>query len=289
MENIFSGSKFLSPNNAENNFAFLIQEEGYILSPVVNVPKHFTTEIKQGPAPILKLPEKIMKKAKKEVQNQDPKPTKKEIMTKEMNIQVDYQREWKITKSTENIQVDITSKTRCEIPTPQVPEVLYSSLKYEIKQKISGNYSKEHQFLLGRISLVDSFGNSLGDKQLLKGLIECALTKTQLDEFEGTMKVQFSDVSYTHKKGDLSWQIQYYLPSDLENPVIVVLSAPFKIYARKPSVKKRKTSNFDEFTTRLEDLIKASKKLKNEEKKLALELASSKLRDLEPNQFKFEF
>jgi len=105
------------------------------------------------------------------------------------------------------------------------------------------------------------------------------------NEYEGSFKCQFTDVSYHHKKSDLSWQIQYYLPSDLENPILSLRSPSFKVFARKPSTKKRKISIFDHFVSRLDDLVKASKKLKSNEKKLAFDLVTSKLLKLDPDYY----
>jgi len=63
-------------------------------------------------------------------------------------------------------------------------------------------------------------------------------------------------------------------------------SPSFKVFARKPSTKKkRKISIFDHFVSRLDDLVKASKKLKSNEKKLAFDLVTSKLLKLDPDYY----
>jgi len=140
----------------------------------------------------------------------------------------------------------------------------------------------DQQFILARISVNDTTGSIEKGTQLLKGLIECALTRGKNSEYEGTMKVQFSDCSYHHKKGDFCWQIDYFFPSDLENSILTLQSAPFKVFARKPTKEKRKGSTFDDFTSKLEELVKASKKLKSEEKRVALDLVSEKFTALDP-------
>jgi hypothetical protein len=156
---------------------------------------------------------------------------------------------------------------------------------------------------------------------VLKGTVETALTKPttnnkakkmdtcEEDEFRGTMKVQHTDCSYHHKKSDFCWQISYFVPSDLEHPVLIKRSAAYKVYARKPNQnKKRKrvdtkeeeeddeeeitspvttssidmSGSFDDFSSRLDALVQCSKKLKPNEKRNALELVSTKLLQLDP-------
>lgn len=299
IENIFEGNQ--KQQNMETNFTHLLQGNDFTFSPLslpspsvlnliegttVGLPK-LESVINPLPVPQLKLPPSKKERDTKKALN------KKVEVPKVLEKTVE-ERDWKITQIDEkynSLSYNITTKTRCETPSSQVPDVLYSSLKYEIKQTISASLIKDQQFILGRISVVDSQGKvaSLNEKgNLLKGLVECALTKgKQTDDFEGTMKAQFVDCSYHHKKGDFCWLITYYLPSDLENSILSIQSAPFKVFARKPTAKKRKNSNFEEFTTRLEDLVKMSKKLKTEEeKKIALELVTKRFMELDPEFFK---
>lgn len=304
LENIFEGNQ--KQNNLETNFTHLLQGNEFTFSPLSlpspsvlsffeenALPKLET--ITPMPVPQLKQPpSKKERDTKKAVSKKVEKVEVVQPLQQQVSTTIE-DRDWKITfvneKYIQGLSFNISCKTRCEQPSSQVPEVLYSSLKYEIKQEISASMIKDQQFILGRISVVDSQGKSasLNDKgNLLKGLIECALTKgKQTEEFEGTMKAQFVDCSYHHKKGDFCWQLSYYLPSDLENSILSIQSAPFKVFARKPTAKKRKNSNFEEFTTRLEDLVKMSKKLKTEEeKKIALELVTKKFMELDPEFFK---
>ena len=226
-----------------------------------------------------------------------------------------------------HLSVQITSKTRCEEPCEFVPTKLYSSLKYEIRQcaKLNTLATEDLPFLLGRISMVDSqtFEEIQQDNKsnpVLKGVTESALTKKPesknskktstsvggIEEFNGTLKVQSSTVSYHHKKINFCWQISYFTPSDLENPILIMRSAAFKVYARKPSQNKKKkrnpqqqqqtetttssssltVSSFDEFANCVEELVAFSKKLKDEEKKRSMELLSTKLLQLDPVLFK---
>ncbi|KAL9649599.1 hypothetical protein ABK040_003276 [Willaertia magna] len=221
----------------------------------------------------------------------------------------------------EVLNISITSKTRCEEPSTEVPSKMYSSLKYEIRQIAALNKNSINEdlpFFLGRISMVDSqkFEEIQQDNKnnpVLKGVIESALTKkpesksksknttsdSSVEEYNGVLKVQSSTVSYHHKKINFCWQISYFIPSDLENAILVKRSAPFKVYARKPSQnKKRKRNttteqervstltNFDDFANSVEELVLYSKKLKETEKKKSLELLSTKLIELDPEYFK---
>jgi hypothetical protein len=256
-------------------------------------------------APKLQLPPdfKLKKKAKKETVKEVKKEENVVICTTNNNVaqtsnkpiekpQIKTEgRLWKIVHvadefKNENILMDVTSKTRCEEPSVEVPEILYSSLKYEISQKFFAKSCKDEQFILSRISIVDSNGTTLS-KSNMKGVTECSLTKNE-NKFQGVLKCQFADLSHISKKGDLCWEINYYVPTDIQKSVMTVRSAPFKVYARKPTAKKRKASTFDEFVSRLDELVKASKKLKEEDKKLALEMVTSKFNEIDNVDFLIE-
>jgi len=95
--------------------------------------------------------------------------------------------------------------------------------------------------------------------------------KMKKKEISGVLKVQFTDVSYHHKKCDFCWEISIFTPNELNNPILKIRSSSFKVFARKPSQvaattkKKRKKdeeSDFELFCNRLEELVKFTKKLK---------------------------
>lgn len=227
------------------------------------------------------------------------------------------------------INVDVTSKTRCEQPMPCVPEKLYSSLKYEIRQKISGSVCQEHQFLLGKITCIDqNTGQEIlkDQRSILTGIVEGALTKPvkaagkTIDEprFEGILKSQFTSVSYHHQKASFCWRISYHTPENLEDPIMQCVSAPFTVLARKASTgKKRRRSAsdsshedllpqgqetndtslpapttttthinatdadclFDQFKSRLDEIVHLAKKLKPDERTNALQALQTKLQE----------
>jgi hypothetical protein len=196
-----------------------------------------------------------------------------------------------------SLQVEVTSKTRCEEPSDEIPDKLYSSLKYEIRQQVSGKLCSEIPFLLARITVVDAvdFKEILKDKKsVLKGVVEgsCVKPPTASEpRLEGTLKVQFTDVSYHHKKRGFCFQISYFTPGNLDNAVLIKRSASFLVYARKPSQgKKRKHSevvadSYEFFSARLDELVQCSKKLKPNERRQALEMVSARLLQLDPAYF----
>jgi len=60
-----------------------------------------------------------------------------------------------IYSNTEDFTISAFTKTRCDKPTEKVDDVLYSSLKYEIKQYLIGKLN--YPFLLSKIfCVVDS-------------------------------------------------------------------------------------------------------------------------------------
>jgi len=200
-------------------------------------------------------------------------------------------------QKTNEFTIQVFTKTRCDKPTEEVEDILYSSLKYEIKQKLVGKLN--YPFLLAKIYVVESNTGEIvqkNNKSVLKGTIECAITnsseKNEEKEISGVLKVQFTDVSYHHKKCDFCWEISIFTPNELNNPILKIRSSSFKVFARKPSQvaattkKKRKKdeeSDFELFCNRLEELVKFTKKLKTEERKTALSLVTTKLLEFEKN------
>jgi len=213
-------------------------------------------------------------------------------------------RSWKIvylnTQILPDPQVKIILKTRNDSPTEEVPEKLYSSLKYEIYQYISGSFVNKIPLLMSRIFVIHpDTGQEVQTKKkmigsILKGNTEGALTHDQSERFWSRGKIQLQDVTFHHNKRYFIFQICYYLPSDLLKPVMIIRSAPFQVFARrqigiKPRAK-RKSTNFDQeimkksqrptlqnYLKGLEELLQMREKLKPELQKKALESALKKL------------
>lgn len=224
---------------------------------------------------------------------------------------VDEKRTWSTVSFNEQFikkefldKIKVTSKTRREKPSTTVPERLYSSLKYEIGLSASlSAFTQELPFVLARIRVVDSETFEIvkkNKKDAMKGIIEGALTQNGNEkDYKGFLKTQFIDLSYHHEKKEYRWEVHFFAPSDLENPILIKRSANFRVYARKPNVNKdkkrkcgsttenvprKKVSKFAEFITRLDELVEFQKQnLKPEEKRRAMELVMSKFISIDPS------
>mmetsp|Transcript_3133 Transcript_3133/g.4623 ORF Transcript_3133/g.4623 Transcript_3133/m.4623 type:complete len:474 (-) Transcript_3133:1147-2568(-) len=209
-------------------------------------------------------------------------------------------RAWRIIEPSgplaSEFKFEITSKTRCEKATPTVDEKLYSSLKYVIATNIEcpPHIQAGHECLIGKCTVVDTDD---GDKEILKddkvilnGQHDAAFSRTQKG-FSGQHKVQFTDCGYHHNQHHFAWRISFCVPKDLNNPILVVQSAPFIVYARRPKREKStKTSKkkatalnpFETFTKKLADLLTITKKMSTEEKKSALDMVMKQVKDIHP-------
>jgi len=262
------------------------------------------------------LQEVICKQESKE-ENVTHQKKVKDAKVDEEEGKIDMSRVWldvfnndKIIKREELKNVIVRSKTRRDKPLEAVPERMYSSLKYEIQLTASGQFIKNVPFILARIKVVDSKTFEVvkkNNKDVLKGVIESALTQSNNDKhvFNGTLKVQFVDISYHHEKREFCWEIHYFTPDDLQNPIIIKRSAAFRVYARKPNQKKPKrkrdsdsasrkkqkvetldqSPNFTEFCRRLEELVDFNKKLCEDERKRAMEMVLSKFMQVQQPLF----
>jgi hypothetical protein len=200
----------------------------------------------------------------------------------------------------DKFEVELSSKTRCEDPCPEVPSKMYSSLKYEIRHHASGSLCDQVQFILARITVVDSlkFQEIKKDnKPVLKGVVEAALSKPPgsdvSERLYGVLKCQFTDVSYHHKKSDFCWQISFFRPDDLVNPIMIKRSAPYQVFARKPATNKKRKRDAEETFSKFQDgldlLLQDAKKMKVDDKQRAMELLCSKMLEMDSNFFASKF
>jgi hypothetical protein len=151
---------------------------------------------------------------------------------------------------------DVTLTFKCgrQEPTSEVGEKLYTRVKYGVITKVTGELANSVPFLFCRVRLVDdkTLEEILKNKKpVLAGITEAAITptisqnktgETEAREFEGSLKVQFMDVSYHHDRKEFALEVSYYLNDSLDTPVLVKLSPGFKVYARKQTQEKKKTS-----------------------------------------------
>ncbi|KAL9642735.1 hypothetical protein ABK040_009812 [Willaertia magna] len=192
-----------------------------------------------------------------------------------------------------NGDIQILIKTRRDKPSEYLPDKMYSSLKYELIQTAKGDFLKNIPFLLCRATVIDSttLEEIKKQKPVLKGNVEVALTKPTTskkdDEFECRMKTQF-DFSYHQDKRLISMELKYYLPDQLEQPILIKRSCPLRVYARKPNKPKRKKdqdkeeklkkqkieqqTSFNEFMQKLEHCFSLANSFAEEEKKKAMDI-----------------
>jgi hypothetical protein len=169
----------------------------------------------------------------------------------------------------------ITCKNRTEPPSSNVPERIYSSLKYEFQVSC-----KPHQilletfpFLVCKIYCVDSTGQEVvkhGD-QVIQGTLECVLNNNgQKDPsiFSGKLKVQFHGVTYHRDKEEYRFLLCIFSSKDLLVPLAKMHSDRFRVYSRKPD---KKPEDFD-----ITQMIHTYKKLSKVEKERANEMIVEK-------------
>jgi hypothetical protein len=190
-------------------------------------------------------------------------------------------------------------------------------------QKAKGSFINDKlPFLLTRIYVVDTEKYQIvkkNNKDVLKGTVESALSKPPrtIETLKGELLVQFSDISYHHDKKEYCLEIDYFLPDNLNEPILKKRSDKFRVYARKPADRKkiskknttkttskkenkrkrdeveeknlevgsnkiRKVDSFKDFSVKLEELFSFSNSFQEEEKKKAIELIFNKLTVLDP-------
>jgi len=142
-----------------------------------------------------------------------------------------------------DLNIQISMKIRGEEPKNFVPDKLYSSHKYVIQHTITGSLvSREYPLLVSKIFVVDPSKPEeeilKNGKVIIKGSSEAAITRTNDNGhmLQGSMKVQFTDVSYHHEKKYFAFKMCYFDPSKLDTPLFILVSPSFRTYARKPTV-----------------------------------------------------
>lgn len=128
--------------------------------------------------------------------------------------------------------------------TEVVPEQLYSSLRYQVKQSLPfllfGNQTNS---ILSKLEVVDplfpkkQIVRSDG-KSVIKGTGVTALVRDG-NYVKGQTKIQFTDCSFHHENKKWAFRISFY-KSDLCNPLLVLISSPFFVKARKPKSETKK-------------------------------------------------
>lgn len=197
----------------------------------------------------------------------------------------------------------IILKSRNDQEMENVPERLYSSLKYEVIQSFEG--VSKVPILLSKIQIIDpeterEILNQEGNSILI-GTSEGVLSADNTGKHQLKGKIHFRD--FPHQKRDYSIRVCYYLPSDLMKPVLVLQSPEFKIYTRRSGsasspLKKRNRDEIDstknlsddvssnkkkkielaQYMKQLEELLQLKNKIPKDEQKEAMDLAVSKFK-----------
>eukprot|EP01080_Neovahlkampfia_damariscottae_P003500 gene3500-6148_t len=188
----------------------------------------------------------------------------------------------------EKYHIELNSKTE---KTP-IPEKLYSPIKYTLNQQLKLILEKDCN-LLYVVQLVNSKTNEeifKNGKRVLQG---CQSYNTLIydgstDDFTAKEKLQITDCTY-HHGAKFVLKISYFISVDIINPIAVIASPPFDVYARKPTAteKKRKRetneetkdgkrlttkkNNLEKFRSLLDELVKCKEGLSQEEKTIAID------------------
>jgi len=157
-------------------------------------------------------------------------------------------RGWKTTYTTfsnsdnpDNSYSKIEIKTRSDQPSlDSMPERLYSSLKYEVSQEISSKFYTS-AVLMCKVEVVNPFDSDevitkQGGKSILKGSTELIpLTmNSKKTALHSKTKIQFLSVSFHHENKYFGFKFSYFNPENLSTPILIQVSAPFQVFARRP-------------------------------------------------------
>jgi hypothetical protein len=167
-------------------------------------------------------------------------------------------RDWRIIHCAQDLQdilhddaVKIAVKTRDDKTAHyQVPDKLYSSLRYVLSQKLDADLLQNKQtVLMSKIQVVNPQTHEEIRKKNNEYVIDKGNTMVELKYnpdskcYECTEKIKFLDNSYRHNDIKFAFKISFYDASQpaflTHSPIIELLSAPFHVRARRPPKAKR--------------------------------------------------
>eukprot|EP01080_Neovahlkampfia_damariscottae_P012214 gene12214-5801_t len=193
------------------------------------------------------------------------------------------ERNWKLLNHTTTIYSELSNlnqkmntfislKTRSEPELKGIPDKIFSSLKYTCEFKIPKSLVNG-EVLLAKIQVVDSYKPSeeilnKHEHTILKGVSDFISLSVDVDgiEFNSSVKFQFIDNSFRHEKRYFSLKISFFESQNVSSPLFVILSPPFKVYARRP----QNTENVKE--TSIEQKQKQINQQSNLNKKRKIEI-----------------
>lgn len=167
-------------------------------------------------------------------------------------------RDWKVISCTEDLQclltedtVKIAIKTRDDKQANfNVPDKLYSSLRYVLSQKLDSAFLANKQtVLMSKIQIVNPQTQEEIRKKNNEYVIDKGNTMVELKYnadtkcYECTEKIKFLDNSYRHNDIKFAFRVSFYDASQpaflTKSPILELLSAPFHVRARRPPKNKR--------------------------------------------------
>lgn len=181
-------------------------------------------------------------------------------------------------------------KTRLEPLSQRLPNSMYASLIYQMHQtfKLSRNSSPLLQdmkwngieFVIAKVRVLKPGSHEeilKNGKPILNGNLKIALTKQRSTSdneltFFGCNKIQFQDCSYHHNKQAFALEWSFYLANNLEQPVMILVSTPFKVYARKPNKKRKDIAHIDADLQQEDDEMSLKRKRGDNERYYELHL-----------------
>jgi hypothetical protein len=179
-----------------------------------------------------------------------------------------------VAQIAESIKIELRTRSEASTNVLAVPERMYSSLKYEMKQAVAkGVIADSSNVLMSKLEVVDPQDHfeeilKTNGQKLIKGVSEVTAMSRNANgcTLECKMKIQFTDVSYHHEKKYFAFKVSFFDPSfSMEEPVLMVLSAPFQVFARRPTARKSSTKESTKKTTK-EKQQETGKKRKQSEK-----------------------
>eukprot|EP00761_Pharyngomonas_kirbyi_P007675 gb/GECH01007685.1/.p1 GENE.gb/GECH01007685.1/~~gb/GECH01007685.1/.p1 ORF type:complete len:322 (+),score=70.77 gb/GECH01007685.1/:1-966(+) len=161
-------------------------------------------------------------------------------------------REWTVISQTPGNEFSlrqISTETRTAAPTVNMPYSIYSSLKYSQKLQLQRNNEENTGLVVAHLKVIFPDTNEevlRAEKRIIEGNVEATLKASSDNILEGSFRWKFTECSYHFGKRHFAFDIYFYTAENLQDPFMVVRSAPFMVYARKPSTpqsgrKRRKT------------------------------------------------
>uniref|UniRef100_A0A7S1KUB2 Uncharacterized protein n=1 Tax=Percolomonas cosmopolitus TaxID=63605 RepID=A0A7S1KUB2_9EUKA len=205
---------------------------------------------------------------------------------------------WKIVQEKKNVfahrkgtpsqHIHTMVKNSKQDPSEKIDEKLYSSLKYVLLHKVNPSYFVDENgdmgFILCRVQVVcPETGEEIkrNGEGILGGSIESSLRMDAVT----SMKIQFTSCSSHHDKKQFAFRLQYFLNSNLKEPILVKQSTPFLVYARKKTgTKRKKRSKTAKDTTSPVELEEPkAKRVRKNPKKEVLEEEEDEDEDVAPD------